>query len=314
MKRIMVIGVLFICGVILILIIINLVKMSSYENKIRRMKLQESFFVNIKTSVKHNELKQNGYSIHYYTCGDTANELLIFLHPAFADHRCFDKQIDFFSKKYRIVTIDMLGHGLSKVNNAKDKIDFTVYHIDTILKTEGYNKAHFIGASMGTLIAQYYALKYPENILSMTILGGYDISVENKEITKTQRSENFKWLIKAIFSMNSFRRYVANAVVNNAEDQARFYCMTGLFTRKSFTVMPGLKNILKLRKNSYVHYPLLLLCGENDLELVKDVCKKWNKRVSKSKYYIIKNAGHCANMDNPEVFNKIVMNFIENVE
>ncbi|MCK7541497.1 MAG: alpha/beta hydrolase [Marinilabiliales bacterium] len=78
----------------------------------------------------------------------------------------------------------MLGHGLSKVEKAKDKIDHTIHHIDSILKNEGYSKAHFVGVSMGTLIAQYYSLHYPDKVQSMTILGGYDINANNKEISK----------------------------------------------------------------------------------------------------------------------------------
>jgi len=59
---------------------------------------------------------------------------------------------------------------------------------------------------MGTLIAQYFALKYPDKVNSLTALGGYDINKNNKEAANAQRFENFKLIVKALFSMNSFRR------------------------------------------------------------------------------------------------------------
>ena len=267
--------------------------------------------IEIQSLIEQKELKQNGYSIFYYVTGAQDKDLIVFLHPAFADHRCFDKQVDFFSKEFRVVTMDMLGHGLSKVEKSKDKIDHTVYHIDTILKNEGYSKAHFVGVSMGTLIAQYYALHFPDKVQSMTILGGYDINANNTEISKAQRSENIKWIFKALFSMNSFRRYVASVSVSKPAEQAHFYEMAGLFTRKSFTCMSGLGKILKHRENVSINYPILILSGDKDLELAKRMSKKLHESEPASKFLMIENAGHCANMDDPDKFNNTVMSFIK---
>jgi pimeloyl-ACP methyl ester carboxylesterase len=260
--------------------------------------------------IEQKQLKLNGYSIFYFVTGDKEKELIVFLHPAFADHRCFDKQIDYFAKEFRVVTIDMPGHGLSNNEKSNDKIDCTIHHIDTILKNEGYSKAHFVGVSMGALIAQYFSLHYPDKVLSMTILGGYDINANNKEISKAQRSENIKWIFKALFSMNSFRRYVSSVSVSHPVEQAHFYEMTRLFTRKSFMCMSGLGNILKQRDNIIRHYPLLILSGDKDIELARRMSKKWHDSEPASRFQMIENAGHCANMDDPDEFNRIVMSFI----
>jgi len=267
--------------------------------------------INIKSKIIHKELKQNGYTIHYFCSGDTTKELLLFLHPAFADHQSFDKQIDFFSKDFRIIAIDMLGHGLSKVENAKDKIDATINHIDMILKFEGYDKAHIVGVSMGSLIAQYYGLIRPEKVLSMCILGGYNINADNSEIAKAQRSEQMKWIFKALFSMNSFRKYVAKVSLSNAEEQIRFYEMASNFTRKSFLAMSGLDKVIKKREGIILSYPILIMSGDKDIELAQKSSIAWHKSEPKSKYYLIENAGHCANMDNSDRFNKLLMDFIK---
>ncbi len=297
----------FISGVIIIMEI----DVYNFENEINKMKTKEANPVKIKSPIEHKELKQNGYSIHYYVSGNASKELMVFLHPAFADHGCFDKQIDFFSKNYRIITIDMLGHGLSEVNKAKEKIDFSIEHIDAIMKLEGKDKAHFAGVSMGALIAQYYALKYPKKVLSMTLLGGYNINADNRDIAKAQRFENIKWIFKALVSMNSFRKHVSSVSVYRPEEQARFYEMAGHFTRKSFMAMSGLGDVIKQRDHVKHEYPLLILCGDKDIELAQQVSRKWHESDPKSSYYLIKNAGHCANMDNPDEFNKVVMEFIK---
>lgn len=279
------------------------------EMDIQEMKNMDA----IEGTVEHKRLAFNGNSIHYYCAGDSTKELIIFLHPAFADHRAFNSQIGYFSKDFRVITIDMLGHGLSNFSKTKDKIDATIYHIDAILKLEGYDKAHIVGVSMGSLIAQYYGLKYPGKISSMTVLGGYDINADNSEISNAQRSEKVKWIFKAIFSMNSFRRYVASVSLSVPEEQVKFYEMSKNFTRKSFLAMSGLDKVQQQRPDITLNYPILLMSGDKDIELAKESGIKWHAREPQSSYALIENAGHCANMDNSESFNKLLMSFIAKV-
>ena len=282
-----------------------------YEKKIEQMKKNNELNIQIESSIEHKTLNIEDYKIHYFVSGKEKNDLIVFLHPAFADHRCFDSQIDYFSKHYRVITIDMLGHGLSKANKSKDKIDTSIKHIEKIIEIERYEKVHLVGVSMGTYIAQYFALNYPEKVLSMTLVGGLDINVNNEEAVKAQRSEQIKWMVRALFSMNSFRSYVSKNVVSKLQEQARFYEMASLFKRKSFTVMSGLANVLQERENIELNYPLLILSGEKDIELAQRMGKRWHDSEPTSKYHLIGNAGHCANMDNPDEFNKTVKEFID---
>ncbi len=242
--------------------------------------------------------------------GIESNDLVVFLHPAFSDHRAFDQQIDFFSKKHRVITIDLIGHGLSKANKSKDKIDASAKHINEIMKIEGFDKAHLVGVSMGSLIAQYFALEYSEKTKSLTALGGYNINKDNKEVAKAQRSSNFSLIFRAIFSMKSFRKKTAKITCNSEKGQALFYESASHYERKSFMVMQGLQNVIKDRENIKPQYPTLILTGEFDIELSKKMAKEWHTEIENSEYFIIENAGHCANMDKPIEFNKLVINFV----
>lgn len=281
-----------------------------YESQIEKMKVNNKLNAEIKSQIEHKKLRQNDFDLHYYVSGDSNNDLVIFLHPAFSDHRAFNQQIDFFAKDFKVITIDLIGHGLSKTNNSKDKIDASIEHIDKMLDTEGYSSAHFVGVSMGSLIAQYYAFKYPEKIKSLTALGSYNIHNQNKEIANTQRNFNLKLIVRAIFSMNAFRRFAASMTAKTEKAQALFYESASLYQRKSMMVMQGLKNVIKNRVFNQPKYPVFILNGEYDLELAIEMAKEWHKELANSKFGIIKDAGHCANMDQPEEFNEMVINFI----
>lgn len=68
--------------------------------------------------------------------------------------------------------------------------------------------------------------------------------------------------------------------------------------------------MIKPRDNIKHTYPLLIMNGDKDVELAIRVSKLWHTEESESKFHLISNAGHCANMDNAREFNEIVMDFI----
>ena len=74
--------------------------------------------------------------------------------------------------------------------------------------------------------------------------------------------------------------------------------------------MSGMDNFIKEREYGKRNYPMLLLTGEHDTELALNAAKEWHEKEKTSHFSLIKDAGHCANMDNPEMFNKILLDFI----
>ena len=286
----------------------------SIENNkynIEMKKLQDTGELKIKiiADIEQKTIEKNGNSIHYFVSGNKTGETIVFLHPAFGDHRCFDRQIDFFSHDFCVITVDMLGHGLTGTGKSSGDISETAAHIADILAQEKIENAHIVGVSLGSLLAQDFALKYSEKVLSLTALGGYNINKEQKEVAKAQQKEMFKWLFKMIFSMDAFRRYTASVTLIDKVEQVHFYESAKLFTRKSFTVMTGLDKLIANRSIQR-NYPLLILSGEKDTELAVKSAEQWHIDEAESQMQIIENAGHCANMDNSTRFNEILMKFL----
>ncbi len=281
----------------------------NYDNQIKELKTNKKMNFQTEHRVDHKTVESNGNTIHYFVSGNKNGETIIFLHPAFGDHTCFDRQIDYFSPNYQMITIDMLGHGLTGTGKSKDKISSTTEHLIEILKLENVEKVHIVGVSLGSLLAQYFAVKYPEKVLSLTAVGGYNINKEQTEVAKSQRNEMVKWVFKVIFSMDAFRRYTAKVSAINESEQIRFYESTKHFTRKSFTVMSDTDKLIANR-NIERNYPLLIVSGEKDNPLALKMAKQWHEEDPNNEMFIIKNAGHCANMDNAEPFNNILMEFL----
>ncbi len=282
-----------------------------YTLKLENMEDNDHLIIAIKNKIEHKTIKINDCEIHYYLSGQQNKNTILFLHPAFSDHSAFDQQIDYFSNDYKVITIDLIGHGLSKAAKSKDKIDASAEHIEKLLKTENIKQVNLVGVSIGSLIAQYFALKHPAKIKTLTALGGYSINKENKDIEKAQRSSNLGLILRAVFSMKAFRKKTALMTCHSEKGQALFYKTLTHYERKSFMVMSGLQNIVKDRETITQNYPTFIMTGEFDIELAKEMAKDWNSNSSNSEYCMIKNAGHCANIDEPRVFNQNVKAFID---
>jgi pimeloyl-ACP methyl ester carboxylesterase len=259
---------------------------------------------------KEKSLDFKGMDFYYWTAGNPEKEALILLHPAFTDHNIFVEQFNSFSGKYFVIAVDLIGHG----KNQKGKSNVTMGDLPEILYKiileEGACECHVVGVSMGSLIAQGFADKYPDKTLSVTIVGGYSIHKDNQNIQKEQGREMLKWLWYVLFSMNRFRRYIVRMSVCSQKGKSVFMEGALHFKRRSFLAMQGMDRIFR-KNDDPVEYPLLIICGEYDTDLAKNAGKSLSKIEPSSLYIEIKEAGHCANIDNHTVFNETLLSFIE---
>jgi pimeloyl-ACP methyl ester carboxylesterase len=254
--------------------------------------------------------RKEGFNLHYYLSGQPDQELIVFLHPAFGDHHCFATQVAFFAQDFHVMTVDMPGHGQSQPNGKPVTVDLTSEFIAEISALEGHDQFHIVGVSMGSLIAQDVAVRFPERVKSLTVVGGYSIFGDNKAIQQAQSTEMIKWFFMVIFSMKRFRRYLARTTVIKPDSQAAFYQSATHFTRGSFRVMPGMGKVLRSEDRTHDH-PLLILAGDHDLPLVQDFAQTWHQKEPHSVCATIPDAGHCANMDNPDTFNETLLAFLQ---
>ncbi|NDI36548.1 alpha/beta fold hydrolase [Chengkuizengella sediminis] len=255
-------------------------------------------------------LNYNGYDLYYYTNDLNKKETIIFLHPAFSDHSTFIDQFHSLSDQYNMIALDMIGHGKSQPIKTSDDIETTLQHVKDIINENNLGVCHIVGVSLGSLVAQGFASKYPELTKTVTVVGGYSIHNYNEKILKAQQKEIFRVIFKIMFNRKGFRHYIAQVSTYKKHAYDRFYESSKHFKRKSLKYMQGMQKIL-VNSDKSVGYPLRLIYGDQDLEITLNHAKLWNEQIPESKLHIIKDAGHCVNMEQPEAFNEVLMQFLE---
>ncbi|UQZ34084.1 alpha/beta hydrolase [Paenibacillus sp. PK3_47] len=253
-----------------------------------------------------------GTEVYYYTTGNPDGEAIVLLHAAYSDHHIFREQFGALGSQYFLIAIDMLGHGSTRAE--KSNLDFShmpeiIHHI---LSENKVAKAHLLGVSLGSLVAQAAACQYPSIVRSVCIVGGYSIHKDNKDILRKQRKEMLRSLIYIIFSMEKFKSYVVETAVHSENGKEAFREGIRHFTRQSFKAMGGMGKLFRPAVEP-AEYPLLIVCGAYDLELIRTAGQRLQRLEPKSQYAEISGAGHCANIDNPAAFNQVYLEFIRSL-
>ncbi len=144
--------------------------------------------------------------IVYYTSRKEKAEWVLFIHAAFVNHNMFQTQIDYFRDKYNILTLDIIGHGQSTAARKGDSIDKMSAWISEILKIEKIEKIHIVGISLGAVLAQDFANRYPETVQSLACFGGYDINNFDVKMQRENGASQMLMMFKAIFSVKWFAK------------------------------------------------------------------------------------------------------------
>lgn len=247
--------------------------------------------------------------IVYYVGGNNHKEWILFLHAAFVSHKMFQSQFAYFESRYNILAVDIIGHGKSTETKKGDSIEKMSAWISDILKAEKIDQVHIAGVSLGAVLAQDFANKYPKSVKSLACFGGYDINHFDVTMQKENSASQMLMMFKALFSIKWFAKANKKISAYTVQAQNDFYDMNVQFQKKSFMCLASLNRMVNVCQTGQRAYPLLIGCGKFDIPMELEAIKMWKDREPQCKVALFENAGHCVNMDAPHIFNAAMEEF-----
>ena len=247
--------------------------------------------------------------ITYFVSRTKQAEWILFIHAAFVNHNMFKAQFEYFENKYNILAIDIIGHGQSTDTQKGDTIDKMSKWIFDILKTENIDKVHIVGVSLGAVLAQDFANRYPYAVSSLACFGGYDINSFDAKMKNENSAKQKLMMLKAFFSVKWFAKANKKISAYTSQAQNEFFAMNILFPKKSFMFLATLNRMVNKYKTGRRNYPLLIGCGKFDIPMELEAIKAWKNNEPDCTVVLFENAGHCVNMDVPQEFNKTMEEF-----
>lgn len=137
-----------------------------HNAKIRRDLLTKDAARHVKRKLEKlyaaNTISFRGYRISYYDKGE--GEPILFLHNAGNDHRIWDFQLEYFSRKYRTVAPDSLGYGRSDNPAIAYTLPLYTEMVATIVESLALAPVTIVATCTGASMALNYALQHPDAV------------------------------------------------------------------------------------------------------------------------------------------------------
>ena len=112
----------------------------------------------------------DGATIHWTSTG-TGRQTLILVHGWTCDETSWKEQVPTLAKAYRVITLDLPGHGKSGMPKTFS-MEVFARAIEAVRAEAKVDKAVLAGHSMGTPVIRKYALMYPDRVSALVIVDG----------------------------------------------------------------------------------------------------------------------------------------------
>jgi pimeloyl-ACP methyl ester carboxylesterase len=243
-------------------------------------------------------------------------EWVVFVHGAGGSSSIWFKQLREFREHFNVLLIDLRGHGRSK-DLLKEYIQETYTFTDVtrdileVLDFRQIKSAHFVGISLGCIIIRTLGELQPERIKSM-ILGGAitRLTVQSKVLmyagNTLKRIMPYMWLYKLL-------AWIIMPKKRHKQSRLLFIEEAKQLARKEFLrwtkLTADLNPLLKYFHEKELVIPTLYIMGAEDHMFLAPV-RKIVRQHRSAQLAVVDNSGHVVNVDQPEQFNELSIQFI----
>ena len=263
----------------------------------------------------------NGINLYYEEHG--AGFPLVWSHEFAGDFRSWKAQVNFFSRRYRVITYNARGYPPSDVPERLD--DYTqarsVDDLKGLLDHLGIEYAHVGGLSMGGNVALNFGLAYPETARSLIVAGTGAGSTDPDAFRENVAARADAMRAGGMAAMDDYSNSQTRAQLRRKDplgfDEFRRGLMehSPLGSALTFAGVQGRRpTIFALEdKMRALDVPTLIMTGDEDEPCIET--SVFMKRcIPKSGLAILPQSGHAINLEEPDLFNRLVLDFLTAVE
>lgn len=248
----------------------------------------------------------DGGRLFYESAGKGAN--IVLLHDGMVNREIWDEQFPLLAKNYRVVRYDRRGYGKSSDPELKYS---HIADLNQLFIQLRIDKAIIFGMSSGGRLAIDYTLKYPEKVNGLVLVGAVVSGFGYTSHMNTRGGH---------FNPQNFSDPVKVNEYFIMDDPYEIYSENTLAKEKVMKLLPGFSrenrvptqpaDRVAVKFLSEIKVPTLILVGEYDIPDVHAHAGVINAGITNSKREIIPQSGHLIPIEQPELFNKAVISFI----
>ena len=239
---------------------------------------------------------------------------VVLLHGFLENKTMWAELIPALSKKYRIITIDLLGHGQTEPMGYVQTMEDNADAVQAVLSELRIRKAVLAGHSMGGYVALAFAELYPEQVRGVMLINSTSIADSD------ERKANRDRAIKAV--KHNYTNFVSLSIANLFAEDNRVRLADAIEDVKEQALKTPLQGIvaslegMKIRKDRevllhFAAYPILLVLGK------KDPVLNYEENISQIEGTAVKlvtfNDGHMSPIENREQLAEAILLFLKEI-
>ena len=260
----------------------------------------------------------DGTRIHYEVTGKSGATPVLMIQGLGASKNAWNLQRIAMATRFRIISFDNRGAGRSDKPTEPFTLEQMADDALAVLDAAGIETAHVVGASMGGVISQIVAVKYPHRVRSLTLvctacrnhpwrqelLQSWAKTAVDKGMIEVGK-EAAQW----VMSPRSFRRLVPAFTWMGP--------LAALRPRHSF--VSQIDAILNTREDlvdqlSTITAPTMVIVGNQDILTPRGDSEEIAERIPNAELVVISGAAHGLMMEHSSTFNRILIEFLQRTE
>ena len=256
----------------------------------------------------------NGIQFNVSVTGQSEGPVVVLSHSLCTTLSMWDDQMATLETDFRVLRYDTRGHGASDAPIGAYTLEQLGDDVIGILNSLGNETVIWVGLSMGGMIGQSVALNYPERIEKMilsstaALMGAQLQPVWQDRISRAQNLGMSSLVAETLERWFSPAYLEANPPpVDRIRQQILTTPVTGFVGCSE-----AIRHLDYIEDLSKIDIPTLIIVGEDDPGTPVAFSEAIHERITGSKLQIIPAARHLCNIEKPDIFNKVLLEYLMN--
>lgn len=259
----------------------------------------------------------NNITIDYEIAGPRTGIPIIFIHGFPFSKEIWKPQVEVLKNKFYVICYDVRGHGKSDVGDGQYTIEYFVDDLIGLLNHLRISKTVVVGLSMGGYIALRAIERSPERFRGLVLCSTRSESDNNDgKIRRAVQAQLVKNEGIKIFIESFLPAVLSKKTLDTKPEVVE--TIKRIIQQTSPLAIAGTQIALAARTDTTpalfnINVPTLILVGRDDTITPPSASQAMKAKIPNAELHVIKDAGHVINMENPQEFNKYLVDFLENL-
>ena len=256
--------------------------------------------------------RANGIEVNYELHGREGAPWLVLSHSLACSARMWDPQIAALKGEYRILAYDTRGHGASEATKGAYTLELLADDLFFLLQELKIEKTHYCGLSMGGMIGQTFALKYPGVFQTLALADTTSRYPAEAGPLWTERIRTVEEKGMQPLAQPTLERWFTGPFRNKNPAAVEAIRKLILATPVAGYVgcshaIPKINLSARLKE---IKCPILVIVGADDPGTPVSMAKEIHDNAPGSKLVVLPQAAHLANLEQPEGFTHALRDFL----